>query len=389
MERPSRYGHHHDLAAPAGQQAGLRQRGRGVVAALHPHVRTDPVQHGQRRVLVEHGDRVHAAQRGQHPDPVPLRHQRPGRALEPAHRGVRVHAHHQAVAEPAGRLQGGHVPGVQQVEAAAGGDHGAAGGAGAPHHLVHPARERRLGRRPRLRRQRRGPAGADVRGGGGDAGGDRLAGQVPGGEPGGDGGREAVAGAARVARHLLGRRHHQRHVVGGGQQRPAGAEGHRDPAGPPAPGQLPAGPRGQGHPAAGSRAGRRAGEADRLGQVGGGQPHPGHRRLAARVRVPHHRQPAGRGGQPAAQLRRRRPAPGRSRTPAPRRRRPAPPASPGCPRPGRRGRRPGPAAAATARPPGPAPSPGCGRPAGRRPRSPRRRPAAPPPAPRPGRRPAR
>src|SRR4029453_7526911 len=44
-----------DLAAPAGQQLRLRQRRGGVVAALDPHVRADPVQHGQRGVLGEDG----------------------------------------------------------------------------------------------------------------------------------------------------------------------------------------------------------------------------------------------------------------------------------------------------------------------------------------------
>jgi hypothetical protein len=73
----------------------------------------------QRRVVVEDGDDVDGAQRGDDLGAVFLRHQRAILSLaEPAHRGVAVDAHHQQVAEGARRAEVAHVPRVDQVETA-------------------------------------------------------------------------------------------------------------------------------------------------------------------------------------------------------------------------------------------------------------------------------
>jgi hypothetical protein len=73
--------------------------------------------------LVEGHDHVHAAERLQHRDPVRLRNQGTFRALQPAHRVVGVQTHYQTVPQRPRRPQGGHMPGMQQIEAPPGGHH--------------------------------------------------------------------------------------------------------------------------------------------------------------------------------------------------------------------------------------------------------------------------
>src|SRR3954447_4020054 len=124
-------GHDHGLAAPLGQRGRLRQVAHRVVAALGPQVRAQLAEDRTRVVLLEDGDGVHAAERGEHGPAVVLADQRPVRALQARDRRIGVQAHDQAVAEAAGGGEHADVAGVQQVEAAARGHHGAAGRADA------------------------------------------------------------------------------------------------------------------------------------------------------------------------------------------------------------------------------------------------------------------
>src|SRR5215207_2169290 len=118
----------HDDGAPAplGQRRSLRELADRVVAALRPHVRAQLAQDRAWVVLVEDRDGVDAAQRLQHGGAVGLRNERTAGALQAADGVVGVQAHDQAVTERSGRLDRVHVAGVQQVEAAAGSDDGAA-----------------------------------------------------------------------------------------------------------------------------------------------------------------------------------------------------------------------------------------------------------------------
>src|SRR4051794_34745286 len=126
---PGHVGHEHDATAPGGERLRLRQVRDGVVAALDPDVRAQALERARRLVLLEDEHRVDAAQRPQDGGAVGLRHERAVLALEPAHGGVGVQEHDQAVALGASGLEHPDVAGVQQVEAAAGGDDGPAAGA--------------------------------------------------------------------------------------------------------------------------------------------------------------------------------------------------------------------------------------------------------------------
>jgi hypothetical protein len=201
--------------------------------------------------------------------------------------------------------------GVQQVEAAAGGDDSAAAGTNAADKAMGVPRvgaqlltARRLdgsGRAPRREGRRR------------TAGGDegrrrrhgplhRLGRQCPVGEQAGGRGGKAVSRTARIyGRHRRGW-HHQRRAVSEGQQGAGGAEGDGDAAGPPAADErVGAGAHVSqtGRPRSGSRRPRRGSRrqpgrrGERLALVRGGQAHAGHRYGAARMRVPHHGDPRG------------------------------------------------------------------------------------------------
>ena len=112
-------GEQHHSAAVAADHRRLRKFAAGVVAALHPHVRAQPVKHRGGHRLVEGEDGVKAFQRGQHPGPVRCSYQRQARPLQRPHRGIGVQAHYQAVAQPAALPQQPDVHGVQPVDAAA------------------------------------------------------------------------------------------------------------------------------------------------------------------------------------------------------------------------------------------------------------------------------
>ena len=209
----ARQGADHDLAAPAARSSSASgSAGAARVAALRPDVRAQRGQHGVRGVLVDTVHRVDHAERRQHPDPVPLGHQRhaPAPVRQPAYRSIRSSGENdQAVPQPAGRLQGGHVT------------RRAAGRSIPPVATTVPpaARTRRTTPRPTLGAgerpagtgpprgpgvdrsggRRGNPAAGHVRGGGGHGRGHGLARQRSGREPGRGGpADEPVAGAARV-----------------------------------------------------------------------------------------------------------------------------------------------------------------------------------------------
>src|SRR3954453_1944932 len=106
------------LPAPLLEDGGFGQVAAGVVAALRPHVGAQPRERGGRRVLLEDEHRVDAPQRAQGGGAVGLGDDRAPRPLEPPHRGVRVQAHDEAVAERPRGLERADVAGGQGVEAA-------------------------------------------------------------------------------------------------------------------------------------------------------------------------------------------------------------------------------------------------------------------------------
>src|SRR3954470_7198656 len=121
-------GHDDGLASPAAHEIGLGHLRAtvGVVAAFDPDIGPQPGQHRLRRGLLEHHYRVHAVKRGQQAGPVGLPVDRTVGSLQLGDTGIGVQADDQAVTELPGRLEGGQVSNVEDVEAAAGGDHRAA-----------------------------------------------------------------------------------------------------------------------------------------------------------------------------------------------------------------------------------------------------------------------
>src|SRR5215207_2784020 len=119
----------HGLPAPAREQARLGQVLDGVVPSLGPQVGADPVQRGLGRVFLEGHHSVDAVQRAQDRHAILLGLDGPVGTLEPRDRRVGVEQDDQAVPQIARGAQRPHVTGVQQVEASAGGDHGAAAAA--------------------------------------------------------------------------------------------------------------------------------------------------------------------------------------------------------------------------------------------------------------------
>ena len=153
------------LAAPVCEHGGLGEVGAGVVAALGPDVGPQPAQRpptgvSSSKTTTASTHSSASSTRARSAAGTSGRR----RALEPADGVVGVEADDQAVAEPAGGSQGGDVAGVQQVEAAAGGDHGAAGRARPgrrPSSTGSRLRRRGAGRpvsEARRRRRRRTPA---------------------------------------------------------------------------------------------------------------------------------------------------------------------------------------------------------------------------------------
>ena len=142
------------------------------VSALDENIRLKGADDRVRRFLLENHNTIDARQRQQDFSAFALGVDRPVGALDAAHRRVGVQADHQAVAKPPGRLQGGHVPGMQQVEAAAGGHDGAAAGADPTDHLLGGQG------RSRRRRPRRVRCGQSGRSSGGFS-----SGRSPGGWP--------------------------------------------------------------------------------------------------------------------------------------------------------------------------------------------------------------
>ena len=93
---------------------------RGVVPALHEHIRPESLDQLQRRVLVKAHHGVHAAQTQQHGRPGGLVLQGAPWPLQARHGGIAVQPHHQEVALGAGVCQILHVAGVDEVEAPVG-----------------------------------------------------------------------------------------------------------------------------------------------------------------------------------------------------------------------------------------------------------------------------
>ena len=295
------------------------------------------------------------------------------RALEPAHRGVGVQAHDQAVAERARRLAACDVPGVQQVEAAAGGDDGAA----ARRAYARGERDRRrpasrAGAARRRRRDRGRAAGRDERATPRHGGGTASAGAAPSASARGGAAAKRSPAPQGSPRRRARRRHGERRAR---RRRRAARRARRsvtrDGAGPPArarapgrgarerPGRrrrrCPARARGLG----GVRRHQRARPAPAPGRAGAGPRRPG------RVATP---------AQRVAHRGRRRPRRGRSRRPA-RAAAPADRAARASASSGRRAPAPPPRSSRTQRPPAGADADLLGRRAragrGRRPRTPR------------------
>ncbi len=270
-------------AAPTTSRSG-RSASR-VVAALDPDVRAQPIEHRGRRRFVEHRDRVHKGQCGEQPGPVAVTHQRTAWPLERPDRFVGVQADDESVAQRPGLAQQADVAGVQQVEAAAGGDQPAA-------FRVDPVGEAEgVGRGVRIRRRtvlggQRG--GAPV----GHEPGGRLDGRRDGfggvraAEQGDGGGRgepvTRTAGVDHSARPCRGWDRNGRFAETVGEDGATGTDGHRDSVGtPPAAQQL--GELGRFFVSGQDVAG--------FGQVRGHQTGSGHRRGTAGMGVPDHRHP--------------------------------------------------------------------------------------------------
>ncbi len=275
-----------------------------MVAALHPQVGAQGVEDRTRVVGLERDDPVDTLQRGQRRDPVREGRRRAG---APPGRRVGVHEHEQAVAESAGGGEALGVAAVQRVEHPAGRHHRPARrtdprdqGAG----RVEVGDRRRPSNRPGTPRDcrlapgvadppdRRSPAARHELGGAGDRIGHRLVDGRAGGEPGGDPAGEVVAGPARVGLGHGGCRGGRAGTVAVPHHRAAAAERDGDGADVPAGDQVRAQGEGRVHP--GTRdvdAGRTAG----LGQVRRHHRGARDRPRTARVRIPHHRHPAGRG----------------------------------------------------------------------------------------------
>src|SRR3954447_12914828 len=185
------------LAAPGLEQLRLGQIRDAVVAALDPEVGPELGEDGFRRVLAEDCHGVDAGERAQQRHAILLAHDGPVRPLEAPDRRVGVQADDEAVPERPRLLEDADVAGVDEVEAAAGGDDGAALRADARRE-----RERLLTRRGRRGLGRGGVVRAgDPRRGGGTGAADTLGRERAVGERarGGGGGGGGGEGAARPA----------------------------------------------------------------------------------------------------------------------------------------------------------------------------------------------
>ena len=126
VDLPLRYGTVTATPPQFSSGRGLWQVPAVVVASLDPDIGSYPLQRRAGSVLAEDGDGVHASQGSQYVDTVCHVVQGAPVTLQPVHRGVRVEADDQAVAERPRRLQQADVTCVQQVKAATRRDHGPA-----------------------------------------------------------------------------------------------------------------------------------------------------------------------------------------------------------------------------------------------------------------------
>jgi len=111
-----------DPAAVGEHRVTLGHALRRVVGALGVNGGPDRRHERVGRVLVEHDDVVHRAQRREHLRALARRHHGAPRPFQPRHRRVAVDADEEHVAERAGGLEIADVADVQEVEAAVGED---------------------------------------------------------------------------------------------------------------------------------------------------------------------------------------------------------------------------------------------------------------------------
>src|SRR5699024_11297450 len=108
-----------------------------VVTAAHvPHVRLRLAEHLLGGVLLREHHRIDTLEGQQALRAVRLRHDRPVRTFEAPHGIVGIDAHDEAVAEFPRAGEGSRVPGMHEVEAAAGGDDGPPGSTNLPDHVL-------------------------------------------------------------------------------------------------------------------------------------------------------------------------------------------------------------------------------------------------------------
>ena len=115
---PRRQLHQHQAAPAGGDQLRPHHFVGLVIRALDEHIRRKLFDQRHRRIFLEDGDEVHAAQRRQHLRPRGGRLQRPARALQALHGGVAVQPHDQAIALLRRPAQQGHMTRMQEIETA-------------------------------------------------------------------------------------------------------------------------------------------------------------------------------------------------------------------------------------------------------------------------------
>jgi hypothetical protein len=105
---------HRSPVRPDGARLG--EVGVAVVAALHVNVGPQPLDHADRRVVVEKHDMVNAGERGEHHRPVVLGVHRAVRTLEPPYGAVTVQRDDERITQPPGGVEVLNVASVQDVE---------------------------------------------------------------------------------------------------------------------------------------------------------------------------------------------------------------------------------------------------------------------------------